>query len=61
MKKKETYEKETVAVIQKYKREKDFIIEIDADKSIEEVFSDIKTHLSQLEYKEKWSCVCIDY
>ena len=50
-KKKETYDKETVSVIQKYKREKGFVIEINADKSIEEVYSDIKSHLNQLGYK----------
>lgn len=50
-KKKETYEKETVPVIQKYKRENGFVLEIDANKGIEEVYSDIKSHLTKLGYK----------
>jgi len=34
-KKKDTYERETVPMIQKYQREKNFVIEINANNSVE--------------------------
>ncbi len=52
-KKRETYEKETIPVIQKFQRDAGFVIEINADKESDEVYSEIRSHLNKLGYEEK--------
>jgi UMP-CMP kinase len=52
-KKRETYEKETIPVIEKFKRDAGFVIEINGDKESDEVYSEIKSHLNKLGYEEK--------
>jgi adenylate kinase family enzyme len=52
-KKRETYEKETIPVIEKFKRDAGFVIEINGDKELDEVYSEIKSHLNKLGYEEK--------